>query len=207
MSYPVLNRQLQQALGGAAPERVEGGGRVRPGMADDANRARAESIDGLVLDAAVADLQRREPHWQVISADMTRVSGGTLTVSAATGGSLPAARSQLVVNPITAEVVRWQPASIPSTLAQRVRLWVRFGHTGELWGVAGQILAGLSCLGGALLVWSGLSLAGRRLTAFMRRLALVPARQRARADMPDSGHPMAGYAEANYGDGVASRQI
>jgi len=39
---------------------------------------------------------------------------------------------------------------------------VRFGHTGELGGIAGQLIAGTASFGGVILVWTGLALAVRR---------------------------------------------
>ena len=50
-----------------------------------------------------------------------------------------------------------------NTAGQKPRGWLRFAHTGELGGLAGQIIAGLGCLGGVFLVYTGLSLAFRRL--------------------------------------------
>lgn len=47
--------------------------------------------------------------------------------------------------------------------AQRLRGIARFLHTGEVLGFWGQTLAGLASLAGALLVWTGLALAWRRL--------------------------------------------
>jgi hypothetical protein len=35
-------------------------------------------------------------------------------------------------------------------------------HTGEVLGLAGQTIAGIASFGGAVLVWTGLSLAWRR---------------------------------------------
>lgn len=43
------------------------------------------------------------------------------------------------------------------------RGWIRFGHTGELGRLPAQLLAGVACLGGVMLVWTGLALALRRL--------------------------------------------
>ena len=40
--------------------------------------------------------------------------------------------------------------------------FIRYGHTGEAWGVAGQTVAGLTSLGGVLLVWTGVTLSLRR---------------------------------------------
>ena len=44
-----------------------------------------------------------------------------------------------------------------------MRGWLRFAHTGELGGLPGQLVAGIGCLGGVMLVYTGLSLAFRRL--------------------------------------------
>jgi uncharacterized iron-regulated membrane protein len=49
------------------------------------------------------------------------------------------------------------------------RSWVRFVHTGEYYGVAGQTVAGLASLGGAFLVWTGIALSLRRFTAWRER--------------------------------------
>jgi uncharacterized iron-regulated membrane protein len=46
---------------------------------------------------------------------------------------------------------------------------MRYLHTGELGGFAGQILAFAACLGVCLLVWTGLSLSLRRLINWSRR--------------------------------------
>lgn len=81
------------------------------------------------------------------------------------------ARSRLTLNAVTGEVIRWEPYSSQSR-GQQWRGWVRFGHTGELGGI-GQSLAGIACLGGVVLVWTGLALAYPRLVGwrFWRRLA------------------------------------
>jgi hypothetical protein len=42
---------------------------------------------------------------------------------------------------------------------------LRFGHTGEVFGLAGQTIAGLASLGALALGYTGLSLAIRRLRA------------------------------------------
>ena len=55
--------------------------------------------------------------------------------------------------------------------ARRLRGWMRFAHTGELGGVIGQFVAGLACVGGAFLVWTGFSLAFRRFLAWRTRTA------------------------------------
>jgi uncharacterized iron-regulated membrane protein len=110
---------------------------------------------------------------------------GTMTVRLATQPTGPVsftmtdatywnsfARSQLTLDGASGEVVRWEPYTNTS-LGQRARGWVRFGHTGELGGWPGQLIAGVACVGGGFLVWTGLALALRRLLAwrFVRKVS------------------------------------
>ena len=73
----------------------------------------------------------------------------------------PMARSTLTMNAATVAIVRWEPYD-GLAAGQRLRTWMRFGHTGELWGVPGQMIAGLASAGGCVLVWTGVALALRR---------------------------------------------
>lgn len=77
--------------------------------------------------------------------------------------------------------VRWEPYAQIS-LGQKVRGWMRFAHTGELGGLAGEAVAGLASAGGAFLVWTGLALALRRLAAWRSRRAA-----RSTAPVPTEG--------------------
>jgi len=45
---------------------------------------------------------------------------------------------------------------------RQLRSWFRFTHTGESFGIVGQIIGFIACIGGAFLVWTGFSLALRR---------------------------------------------
>ena len=55
---------------------------------------------------------------------------------------------------------------------RRWRLWVRFGHTGELLGWPGQTVAFLSTLAALLLAWTGVSLSLRRWAGWRARRAV-----------------------------------
>ena len=52
---------------------------------------------------------------------------------------------------------------------------MRFAHTGEVLGIPGQTIAGLVSAGGAVLVWTGMALAWRRLRSWRKRRAGSPA--------------------------------
>lgn len=71
------------------------------------------------------------------------------------------ANTTLTLNPFTAEKVSRTGYAQMQTGAQ-IRAWTRFLHTGEATGPVGQFLAGLACLGGCFLVYTGFALSWRR---------------------------------------------
>jgi len=52
---------------------------------------------------------------------------------------------------------------------RKARIWLRFAHTGEVYGMTGQTIAGLASLGGVFLVYTGVALSLRRFAAWRRR--------------------------------------
>ena len=77
-------------------------------------------------------------------------------------GSWPRTASiTLTLDPFTGAVLQRSGYSdLPA--AQQVRAWTRFLHTGEAVGPMGQLVAGIACLGGVVLVWTGFALSWRR---------------------------------------------
>lgn len=71
------------------------------------------------------------------------------------------ANTTLSVNPYTGEILR-RTGYADQNAAQRMRSWTRFLHTGEALGNLGQFVAGLACLGGVVLVYTGFALSWRR---------------------------------------------
>lgn len=71
------------------------------------------------------------------------------------------ANTTVVLNPYTGEVLTRTGYAQMATGAQ-VRAWTRFLHTGEALGPVGQLVAGLACLGGCVLVYTGFALSWRR---------------------------------------------
>ncbi len=52
---------------------------------------------------------------------------------------------------------------------RQLRSWLRFAHTGEIYGLTGQTIAGLVTAGSVVLVYTGLALSLRRLAAWFGR--------------------------------------
>lgn len=77
-------------------------------------------------------------------------------------------RSTLTVDTASAAVSKWD-AYGERNAAVQLRSWFRFTHTGETGGLTGQILGFIACVGGAVLVWTGFSLAFRRFGNWLKR--------------------------------------
>lgn len=85
-----------------------------------------------------------------------------LTVTIREVGSWPrTATTTLTLNPFTGETLSRTGYADLST-ARQIRSWTRFLHTGQALGWAGQFVAGLACLGGCFLVYTGFALSWRR---------------------------------------------
>lgn len=89
-----------------------------------------------------------------------------LTFVVNTPGAWPrTATTTVVLHPFTGEILR-RDTFAAQTAGRRLRTWTRFLHTGEALGWLGQLIAGLACVGGCVLVYTGFALAFRR---FFRR--------------------------------------
>jgi len=78
------------------------------------------------------------------------------------------ATTTVLLHPFTGKILR-QVTFADQSAGRRLRTWARFLHTGEALGAWGQLLAGLACVAGCVLVYTGLALAFRRF--FLRRPA------------------------------------
>ena len=82
--------------------------------------------------------------------------------------------TQVVLHPFTGEVLS-RGGYAEQTTGRKIRTWLRYLHTGQAFGWFGQLIAGLACLGGCVLVYTGFALSWRRF--FTRRAAAPEAGQ------------------------------
>ncbi len=160
MSYAWANALVYRVAGETPPAP-----QARP-----PDRAAARSDPALVsspsLDAAWTRARAfASADWQTLTLRTPgpRDAAVTVTVDSGTGGQ-PQRRGQLTIDAATGTIVKWEPFSSNSP-GRRLRTYLRFGHTGEVFGLAGQTIAGLASLGAVALGYTGLSLAIRRLCA------------------------------------------
>ncbi len=123
------------------------------------------------LDAAWAAAEAQVPAWRAISARLAGPHDApfALTIDQGYGGQ-PQKRSTLTVHRTSGAVLAFDTFEDLSP-GRRARSWLRFAHTGEYYGLAGQTVAGLVSAGGAVLVYTGLALAWRRWWAWLGRRA------------------------------------
>jgi len=89
------------------------------------------------------------------------------TIDKSEGGQ-PQNRAQLTIDRQSGAVVSWEPFATFSR-GRQIRSLLRFAHTGEVIGIAGQTIAGIASLAGAFLVWTGMMLAWRRMRSWQAR--------------------------------------
>jgi uncharacterized iron-regulated membrane protein len=168
MSYAWANNLLYRVTGTEPPpppQQREGSPQRPPRHAHREHRAQIfQSVDALL---AVARVQ--SPSWRSISFRLP--SGGdravAFNIDGGNGGQ-PQKRSQVVVDRASGTILRAEGFATDNA-GRKLRTAARFLHTGEIFGLPGQIVAAVASLGGAFLVWTGGSLAIRRLAGRMRR--------------------------------------
>lgn len=175
ISYTWASNLVYKLAGEEPPAQQQRGG--PPGGAGQQQQGAAPAVPLEGLDALLSGAERQVEGWRSITMQLPQKSEAPVTFAIDRGnGGQPQLRSQLTLDRATGEVVRWEPYS-NYTLGRRLRSWLRFAHTGEVYGLIGQTVAALASAGGALLVYTGLSLAVRRLFAWLsRRRALAAAR-------------------------------
>jgi uncharacterized iron-regulated membrane protein len=117
----------------------------------------------------LAVLKAQNPAWRTIALNIGQTAHGPVAavVDNGTGGQ-PQHRIQYLLNRDTAAVLK-ATYFADGSVGQQLRAFVRFGHTGEYYGIAGQFIAGLVSLAACVLVYTGLSLFIRRLALIVRR--------------------------------------
>jgi uncharacterized iron-regulated membrane protein len=130
--------------------------------------AAPEPVSASGLDAAWSRAQAQVPSWRTISVRLPAKSSPlTLTVDDGYGGQ-PQKRETLTIDRGTGEIAKAETFADLSA-GRQARSWLRFAHTGEFYGLAGQTIAGIVSAGGVVLVYTGLALACRRFLSWIRR--------------------------------------
>ncbi len=127
------------------------------------------SAPPVALQALVAKAAAGTPGWRTITLDLPESMREPVVVAVDRGtGRQPSKAEDLLFDRATGELVgrAGYPAFTPGF---KVRRWLRFAHTGEVYGLVGQSIAGVVSLGAAVMVWTGLAMSWRRFFGAARR--------------------------------------
>jgi len=167
MSYEWATNLVYRAFGSMPPAQQQqqntngGGGKIDLAALDRAwNVARDEA-------------NRVAPRWRTMSIRLPLSSKASFSIDEGNGGR-PDLRSQLVIDAGTARVVERKTFAAQEA-GQQARSWLRWIHTGEAGGVAGQFIAMLASAAAMVMVWTGIALALRRLLRAVRGGVSIPA--------------------------------
>ncbi len=142
---------------GKSGERREGGGAGPRGGA----AARALYAPG-ELNAIWTKAEAHATDWQTISLRLPTAADAPFAFLVDRGnGARPDLRATVNLSAKTGEVVSTETYESYNA-GRKLRLWVRWIHTGEAGGILGQTIAMLASLGGAVLVYTGFALTFRR---------------------------------------------
>lgn len=178
ISYTWASNLVYRIAGESPPAPAQ-----RAAPANPAQQSAPAPLDG--IDPLWARAVEQVEGWRSISMQLPSSMDApvTFTIDKGNGGQ-PQKRAQLVLKRGTGEVVRWEPFSSYTT-GRQMRSWLRFAHTGEVGGLLGQTIAALASLGGAFLVFTGLSLAWRRFRSWLVKRRAT--RSLAQEAQPESG--------------------
>ena len=114
------------------------------------------------LHALAAKAVAETPGWRTITISLPESTRDPVVVAVDRGtGRQPSMTEDLLFDRATGELVG--RGGYPTfSRGFKVRRWLRFAHTGEVYGVIGQSIAGAVSLGAAVMVWTGLAMTWRR---------------------------------------------
>jgi len=185
ISFPWANDWVYRAAGETPPAGRRGGG-AGEAAAREGGRGRGAGTPRVSTEGLAGLLQRaaqQERDWRTVTVRLPESASGPVSFAIDRGdGGQPQLRSTLTLDRAGA-VVRYETFADQGP-GRRLRSLMRFAHTGEVLGLAGQTVAGVASAGAVVLVWTGIALALRRARAWLSR-------RRARALMPMAEDPAA----------------
>ena len=121
------------------------------------------------LQGLAAKAVAETPGWRMLTISLPESIHAPVVVAVDRGtGRQPSKSEDLLFDRATGELVA--RAGYPTfSRGFKIRRWLRFAHTGEVYGVLGQSIAGIVSLGVAVMVWTGLAMSWRRFFGCARR--------------------------------------
>lgn len=165
ISYQWAGNLLYTITGNEVPPPQQGGG--QPNQQNEPPPPLPEN-----LSAMWAKAEAQSPTWKTISMRLPIAKDqAVFTIDEGIYWNI-FGRSTLTIDAKTAELAKWETYGEQNS-ARQLRSWFRFTHTGETGGFIGQFIGFLACLGGAVLVYTGVALAVRRFWRWRGKRAIA----------------------------------
>ena len=160
---------LVYRLAGEAPPAQTSGQLAEPVTRDDPAVAPDPALPTVELQTIAERAVAETPDWRTVTVRLPVAAGDPVAVGVDRGtGRQPSKTEDLLFDRATGELVG--RAGYPAfSRGQKIRRWLRFAHTGEVYGVVGQSIAGVVSLGVAVMVWTGLAMSWRRFFGSRKR--------------------------------------
>ncbi|MEO6390777.1 MAG: PepSY-associated TM helix domain-containing protein [Pyrinomonadaceae bacterium] len=159
ISYQWASNLVYRLTGNEPPQQQGPGG---PGGGDRAY-AWVEN-----LNPAWTKAEAQSPGWKSISLRLPLAKDAAVfTIDEGRSWNI-FGRSTLTVEARSGQVTKWEPYGAQNS-GRQLRSWFRFTHTGESFGLVGQFIGFVACVGGAFLAFTGISLAIRRFSRWRGR--------------------------------------
>ncbi|GAB2207822.1 PepSY-associated TM helix domain-containing protein [Roseibium sp. ROS1] len=157
ISYPWASNMVAAVFGPVSPAAT---GQAASEERQGQNRAQGEAVS---LQAIAETLKQAEPDWQTLSVKLPNGQAARVVMTVDTGNGTQLSRqTTYTVSRVSGEVLGVSGAE-DQPAGRRARVFLRFLHTGEVYGFIGQSLAGLASLASVFLFYTGFALAYRRL--------------------------------------------
>ena len=168
-SYPAVGDRVYPMVGNAVPAGAWAVASASGGMGvDEAATSDSARVPEPDLRAVLATAEAWAPGWRTLILNLPRPADSEVRVEVRGGrAGQPHRTGFLTLDAASGAGRAWESFADDSP-ARRAQQFLRYAHTGEYWGLGGQLLAGLFSLAATLMVWTGLSLAVRRLRRFVR---------------------------------------
>lgn len=170
ISYPWANAALYRAFGSEPPK--QGGPALFGELRKDAEiSVSASEISKMApLQEALEAVKKHNPDWvkMIVFVHPKQDVPMVRLIANNSHAVLPENMETVVYDRREKKITHVRKYDDMSA-AEKARMWVRFSHTGEQYGVIGSTLAGLSTLATIFLVYTGLALAYRRLVAHLQK--------------------------------------
>nr|WP_321510193.1 PepSY-associated TM helix domain-containing protein [uncultured Hyphomonas sp.] len=161
-SYSWANKLVYAAFG----ETPGGQGR---GQAVAAASPPPELAGGVLpLDPLVEQATKSFGNWRRLTITLPEPDASTLDVTVDWGNGIQSSKTRNLILARDGSGLIGEPVGDVSSPALKMRRYLRFVHTGEIYGFIGQTLAGLASIAAIILVYTGISLAIRRLLRMKR---------------------------------------